>query len=200
MKLVNRLIKHKVLFILLILCFIAIFLLSICLVIYVYDNDRNIRQVTLVYSYSKNSSTLTVDNSMPITDSIGKQLTFSANQEKYGYSEFSVFANMDGMEAIDYEIYVVPVGVALELPKDYVKFYLTREENDLPLDGYQKNVPTYSALKVAKANPAGKRIYFGTLKKGEVANFKLRMWLADTYPITMEKRNFKVSIYVKVID
>lgn len=200
MKLFSRLIKHRTLFILLILVFVAIFLLVGCLFLYFYDNSRNVKNATLVFSYSKNSSSLMVDNSMPITDSVGKNLTFSANQEKYGYSEFSVSANMNGLESVEYEIYAVPAGVALELPRDYVKLYLTQGVNDLPLEGYQGNVPTYSDLKVARMDPAGKKIYSGRLKQGEVVNFRLRMWLVDTYPITMEQRNFKIFLYAKVMD
>lgn len=199
MTLFSRLIKHRTLFILLILVLVTIFLLFGCLFLYFYDNNRNVKNATLVFSYSKNSS-LMVDNSMPITDSVGKNLTFSANQKKYGYSEFSVSANMNGLESVEYEIYAVPAGVALELPRNYVKLYLTQGENDLPLEGYRGDVPTYSDLKVAKMDPAGKKIYSGTLKQGEVANFRLRMWLADTYPITMEQRNFKIFLYARVMD
>lgn len=188
-----------------ILIFITLILFALCtfigcLFLYFHGDDSSFKKATLLFS-SSTSSEITVDSSMPITDTLGKQLTFEENQTKYGYSEFSISANMEGMDSIRYEIYAVPVGVALELPKDYVKVYLTEGKKDLPVDGYAGSVvPTYYDLKVATSDPAAKKIYSGVLKKNEVKNFKLRVWLSDIYPITTEYRNFTFHLYVKVID
>lgn len=200
MRLLDKFNHHRTLFISVILILVAIVVFVLCLFLYFSSNVSVTKNVTLVFSYSENSGELVVDNSMPITDSVGKQLDFSIDQTKYGYSEFSIFANMEGLKFIDYEIYAIPVGVALELPTSYVKVYLTDGENDLPVDGYRKLVPTYSELKVAQSDPAGKKIYSGTLKKDEIKKFRLRTWLADTYPITTDMRSFKMLLYIKVID
>lgn len=200
MKLLDKFSHHRTLFISIILILVAIFTFILCLFLYSFGNASDNKNATLVFSYSENSGELVVDNSMPITDTVGKQLEFSANQTKYGYSEFSISANMAGLKSIDYEIYAIPVGVALELPTSYVKIYLTDGKNDLPVDGYRDLIPTYRELKVAQSDPAGKKIYSGTLKKDETKKFRLRMWLADTYPITTDARSFKMLLYVKVMD
>lgn len=200
MRVLDKFNHHRTLFISFILILVAIVMFVLCLFLYFFSNVSVTKNATLVFSYSENSGELVVDNSMPITDSVGKQLDFSIDQTKYGYSEFSIFANMEGLKSIDYEIYAIPVGVALELPTSYVKVYLTDGENDLPVDGYRKLVPTYSELKVARSDPAGKKIYSGTLKKDEIKKFRLRTWLADTYPITTDMRSFKMLLYIKVID
>ena len=200
MKHFKKLTHNNTLFISVVLVLIAIFSLIFCLFLYFYNNKQDIKNATLILSYSDNSSDLVVDNSMPITDVVGKQLTFTPNQTKYGYSEFTVSANFDGMKSIDYEIYAIQTGVSLELPSDYVKVYLTDGHNDLPFDDYRDKIPTYHDLKVARTNPAGKKIYSGTLKENEVKTFRLCMWLADTYPITTEIRNFKVNLYVRIMD
>lgn len=158
------------------------------------------RNATVVFSYSDDSSMLLMDSSMPITDTVGKKLSFTPNQVKHGYSEFSISANMEGIDKIHYEIYAKNIGVSTELPTDYVKLYLTNADNDQPLEGFDNFVPTYRDLKVAVSDPAGKKIYSGILEKGEIKNFRLRMWLADTYPITAEVRNFGILLYVKVIN
>lgn len=200
MKVFNKLQQHQTLFILIILILIAIFSFIFCLFLYSYGNTENTKNATLIFSYSENSNGLEVDNSMPITDAIGKQLTFSPDQTKYGYSEFSISSTMEGIESVNYEIYAIPVGVALELPTDYVKVYLTDGKDDSPMEDYRSSIPTYSDLKVAKADPAGKKLYSGVLEKEETKKFRLRIWLRDTYPITMEKRSFKILLYAKVID
>lgn len=199
MKYLKKSIHHNSLFILIILVLIAIFSLLFCLFLY-FNNRQDIKNATLIFSYSDNSSDLVVDNSMPITDAVGKQLTFTPNQTKYGYSEFSISANIYGIKSVDYEIYAIQTGVALELPSDYVKVYLTDGHNDLPFDGYRDKIPSYHDLKVARTNPAGKKIYSGTLKENEEKKFRLRMWLTDTYPITTETRNFKINLYVRIMD
>lgn len=200
MKLLDKFSHHRTLFILVILILVAIFSFILCLFLYFSGNASDNKNATLIFSYSENAGELVVDNSMPITDTVGKQLDFSLNQTKYGYSEFSISANMEGLKSIDYEIYAIPVGVALELPTSYVKVYLTDGENDLPVDGYRDLVPTYRDLKISQSDPAGKKIYSGTLEKDETKEFRLRMWLADTYPITTDARSFKMLLYVKVID
>lgn len=172
-----------------------------CLFLYFHGEGTTEKNAAIILSYSNQSSSLMVDSSMPITDAVGKKLDFNSNQTKYGYSEFSLSANMEGMDSVKYEIYAIPVGVAAELPSNYVKVYLTNLDNDKPLEGYDgKSVPTYQDLRIAASDPAGKKIYSGVLKKDEVKFFRLRMWLMDTYPITTEIRSFGISLYVKVID
>ena len=107
MKHLKKLTHNNTLFISVVLVLIAIFSLIFCLFLYFYNNKQDIKNATLILSYSDNSSDLVVDNSMPITDVVGKQLTFTPNQTKYGYSEFTVSANFDGMKSIDYEIYAI---------------------------------------------------------------------------------------------
>ena len=86
------------------------------------------------------------------------------------------------------------------LPTDYVRMYLTDGDNDLPLLGYQDDIPTYRELKISESNADGKQLYVGTLKNGEKKNFKLRMWLDEAYPITPEMKSFKIALFVKVVD
>lgn len=194
--------KYRPTFVILIgLLVVAVLISIICLYLYSHNNDGNSRSATILFSYSEQSSELMVDNSMPITDALGKQLIFSADQTKYAYSEFSISSNMIGLDSVNYEIYAkVKEGKDL-LPSDYIKIYLTDGEKDLPFEGYNgKSVPTFQDLKVASSDAGGRRLYSGTLKKDEVKKFRLRMWLKDTYPITTDVRDFGISLYVKTID
>ena len=188
------------LFISIFLILLSVFVFIGCLILYFHENSTSSKNATVVVSYSDDSSILMMDSSMPITDAVGKTLSFTPNQTKHGYSEFSISANMAGIDEIRYEIYAKNIGVSTELPTDYVKLYLTDADNDQPLEGFEQSVPTYHDLKVAVSDPAGKKIYSGILEKGEVQNFKLRMWLADTYPITTEVRSFGILLYVKVVN
>lgn len=192
---------NSTLFIVISLILLSICVFTGCLLLYFHGDNNDFKNATIVFSYSDDSSELLMDSSMPVTDAIGKQLSFTPNQTKHGYSEFSISSNMEGMDYVRYEIYAKNIGVATELATNYVKLYLTDADTDLPLDGYDVNVvPTYRDLKVAASDPAGKKIYSSVLNKDETQSFRLRMWLADTYPITTEVRTFGILLYVKVID
>lgn len=192
---------NSTLFIVISLILLSICVFTGCLLLYFHGDNNVFKNATIVFSYSDDSSKLLMDSSMPVTDAIGKQLSFTPNQNKHGYSEFSISSNMEGMNSIHYEIYAKNIGVSTELATNYVKLYLTDADTDLPLDGYDSDVvPTYRDLKVAASDPAGKKIYSGILNKDEIQSFRLRMWLADTYPITTETRSFGILLYVKVMD
>lgn len=192
--------NHKSLFIFIALILLAICTFTGCLFLYFRGNDGASKNATILVSYANQSSELTVDSSMPVTVAIGKKLEYTPDQTKYGYSEFSLETNMNGVKSLNYEIYAVPLGVAVLLPTDYVRMYLTDGDNDLPLLGYQDDIPTYRELKISESNADGKQLYVGTLKKGEKKNFKLRMWLDESYPITPEIKSFKIALFVKVVD
>lgn len=192
--------KKSTLYIFIFLVLFAICTFISCLFLYFHERDLMNRNATIVFAFSDNSSKLLLDSSMPITDVVGRQLNFTPNQIKHGYSEFSISSSMEQMDSINYEIYAKSIGVAAELPTDYVKIYLTDADTDQPLSGYEGDVvPTYHDLKVSSFDPAGKKIYGGILKNGESENFRLRLWLADTYPITSEIRSFGILLYVKVV-
>lgn len=178
---------------------IVICILVACFCLYFYENKEVGKSATIVFSYSDDSSKLFMDNSTPITDEVGRNITF-ANTKQYGYTEFSISSNMMGLESVRYEIYAKNIGVSTEIPANYVKLYLTDGDNDLAFRGFDETrIPTFKDLKVSASDPSAKQIYSGELKQGEVKNFRLRMWLTDTYPITLENRSFGILLYVKVI-
>lgn len=179
---------------------ITLFIFSGCLFLYFHGKDNVGKTATVVFSYSDDASKLLIDQSVPITDEVGKNLSFIEGKSQQGYTEFSISSNMFGMESLRYEIYAKSVGVSMELPHRYVKLYLTDGESDLALPGYdERRVPTFKDLKISASDPSAKQIYTGELVKDETKNFRLRMWLADTYPMTMEHRSFGILLYVKVI-
>lgn len=185
---------HSTFIIALILCLVCFIVFIGCLLLYK-NNDTSLKNATIVLTMDA-SSPIAIDNSMPITDALGKELTYAADQTKYGYREFSLSSNLEGLDEVDYEIYVRKIGVPLELSDRYVKVYLTDEDNQ----AVSEEVSTFDQLKVSESDPSGRQLYTGTLKKDEEQNFKLRVWLKDTYPIMVEVRSFAMKIYVKVID
>ncbi len=179
---------------------IVVFISAIlfCLSIYFSNNDKS---ATVVFSYSSNDLKLRIDNSSPITDELGKSIDIGDNHLKNASLKFSVSASMTGYEKIDYEIYAKEVNNLNSISSDYVKLYLTESNTNRSLGStVNSGITTFNKLRTSAIDPGAKRIYRGTLKKNEVQDFAIRMWLADTYTVSNEKRTFQINLYVKVID
>ena len=179
---------------------IGVFISAIlfCLSIYFSNNDKS---ATVVFSYSSNDLKLRIDNSSPITDELGKSIDIGDNHLKNASLKFSVSASMTGYEKIDYEIYAKEVNNLNSISSDYVKLYLTESNTNRSLGStVNSGITTFNKLRTSAIDPGAKRIYRGTLKKNEVQDFAIRMWLADTYTVSNEKRTFQINLYVKVID
>ena len=141
-----------------------------------------------------------VENSLPIPDDVGKSL--SRQMEIDGvqdYIDFSVQANGSSNGKIRYEVYLIEQDLDYAINPSYIKVYLTNGPQDIPFFDYRSVVPVYRDLEIAESTTDGKRIFTGELEAGEIQNFRLRMWLADTYVVTSEVRNFAANIYVKVL-
>ena len=99
---------------------------------------------------------------------------------------------------VKYEVVLSKEDASPEIPLEYVKVYLT-DENDNPLlDSSNGKVLSYFDLKVADSNLSGKLLYSGYLKDKGSKKFKLRMWTADTYELTSTTSIFSAKIDVNV--
>ena len=144
------------------------------------------------------SNIITVDNSLPLPDSSGKAI----NLENYidgttGYLEFEIKSKVD--DKVNYEIYLTEVGENNNISDRYVKVFLSNRKS---VDFNQSNngeVLSYYDLRLAKSNLDGKLIYTGSIKNKEKQKFVLRVWIADTYSYTTERKNFSVKLNVGVL-
>ena len=117
------------------------------------------------------------------------------NEPIQGYVEFSV-QNINKEEK-EYVILLTKQVKEEEMLGDYVKFYLTNEE-DLPFEGFDGNVvPCYSDLLPYSKRPASRVLYTGKIDGKSELKFKLRVWLDDSYVILNHKEYFSVDIDVQ---
>lgn len=143
------------------------------------------------------SKKIIINNDLLFNDVVGK----SINKDNLkvgttGYVEFEVSSKLD--EKVKYEVVLSKEDASPEIPLEYVKVYLT-DENDNPLlDSSNGKVLSYFDLKVADSNLSGKLLYSGYLKDKGSKKFKLRMWTADTYELTATTSIFSAKIDVNV--
>ena len=177
------------------ICSLVIIIISglmFCFSLYGKDSHKSI-----ILTYMNNKE-LKIDNSSPITEKLGKNITFNKGDYKTGYMEFSLSSNSGYEEVINYEICIVNNSES-ELSK-YVKFYLTDYDTDKPVLNFDKNIPTFLQLKKSKSLINGKSLYIGKLSGNETKRFRLRIWLDDSYTITDKSSYFAADMVVNVLN
>lgn len=180
--------------------FIFVFITFIILVIFIIlciipekEYDLNALEI----NYLSDNKELVVSNSLPMTDEVGVLINNNNSIDgTTGYIEFQIKSNVD--EKVKYELYLTKDTYDLEVPVKFVKVYLT-DGNNNELEYFTKsNVPTFYDLRLASTNAGGKLIYSGYLKNKGSQNFKLRMWVADTYELTAEEIKFSAELNVGI--
>lgn len=143
------------------------------------------------------SKKIIINNDLLLTDVVGKNISEdNLKVGTTGYVEFEVSSKLD--EKVKYEVVLTKENASPEIPLEYVKVYLT-DENDNPLlDSTSGKVLSYFDLKVADSNLNGKLLYSGYLKDKGSKKFKLRMWTADTYELTATTSIFSAKVDINV--
>lgn len=136
---------------------------------------------------------ITVDNDLLLPDESGKEINLNNYIDgTTGYLEFDVVSKIE--EKVDFEIFLTEID-GNNISDDFVRVHLTSKDDKF----YQKNVVSYSELRLSKSNFNGKLIYKGSLKSQEKKRFVLRMWVADIYNYTADRKSFSAKLNVKVL-
>ena len=139
---------------------------------------------------SVSNLTLTINNQLSISDKSGMTLNVADLDDGIiDEASFSVTADGDAK----YDIYLTSDDSDLK----YVKIYLTDDDGVSLLDYKEGVVPTCSDLMTLNDLPEGLSLYSGKLLDGATKNFKLRIWLSDSYPVTLNKKKFTIKINVR---
>lgn len=151
------------------------------------------------FIYTESTNGLTILNSAPMADDVGKVLQTNVNQGiTQGYFDFSIVASSSQSKSFSYEIYMTP-DATNTLATEYVKIYLTNTSNS-PYSEYSGTVPTFSSLSTSTVDANSKILYSGTYNGTYLLQtFRLRMWIKDTYLLGNYSQFFKSKIFVKAI-
>lgn len=141
-----------------------------------------------------------ISSLLPITDVSGKELEVSNIQEGIiGYSEFSLKLDKEVKDTVKYEIYLEDVTEKDVFKYNYIKVYLT-DENGTPYKQFGGNVaPSYSDMKSSLKYPSKRILLSDTISGDEIKSYKLRIWVADTYVLDNNLKEFKGKISVETI-
>lgn len=145
-------------------------------------------------SINISSSEIMINNKLPISDVLGKNIKES--DEKQVYITISI-KNKD-IDDTTYQIYLTRNYLdEPQLKEKYVKLYLT-DSKDKPLSGFEKNlIPTYKTLKSLNDKPSSKLLYEGNISGKETQKLRLRVWIDDSYALSDITESFDFDVDVR---
>lgn len=156
------------------------------------------------FNSNSNSVSLTgtnsihISNKLPLTDESGRTLDASnVNDDILNEIAFSVESTGDKNISSNYEVYLESDENDDTIDPNYVKVYLTNGDGKAFKDYSGNEVMTYRNLRVSKSSASGKLLYSGTIFGNQKQEFKLRLWLDETYFLSDTKKEFNGIIKVK---
>lgn len=180
--------KNTFLFVLSIL-----FLFVIIFVLISMKGKFNNNEVTL-----KGINHINISNKLPLTDESARNLDISTvDREILNEISFSVVSTGKKNVSSKYELYLESKESDDTINYNYVKVYLT-DDAGKPFKEYSGNETlTYRNLRVSESNASGKILHVGTINGNEKQNFKLRIWVDETYSLNSAKKEFNGIIKVR---
>ena len=176
-------------------CFLIFIIFMGILFFYFYEKRmESFTPFSVIYSASNE---VNIKSKLPISDTLGKTLTGDGTAEGIqGFIDFSI--QNTGNRRKKYYLLLREENIESQKIRDnYVKLYLT-DRKDEPYPEFLKNsVPTYSDFPVFSVDSSSKVLYEGILEKGETYEFRLRVWLSDSYIISNSEEEFNFFLEVK---
>ena len=156
------------------------------------------------FNSNSNSVSLTgtnsihISNKLPLTDESGRTIDASnVDDDILNEIAFSVESTGDKNISSNYEVYLESDENDDTIDPNYVKVYLTNGDGKAFKDYSGNEVMTYRNLRVSKSSASGKLLYSGTIFGNQKQEFKLRLWLDETYFLSDTKKEFNGIIKVK---
>mgnify|MGYP004539654469 FL=1 len=173
---------------------IVFFFLIIIVIVLTKDKfNSNSNSVSLT-----GTNSIHISNKLPLTDESGRTLDASnVDDDILNEISFSVESTGDKKIANNYEVYLESEENDDTIDPNYVKVYLTDGDGKAFKDYSGNEVMTYRNLRVSKSSASGKLLYFGTIFGNQKQEFKLRIWLDETYFLSDTKKEFNGIIRVK---
>lgn len=173
---------------------IVFFFLIIIVIVLTKDKfNSNSNSVSLT-----GTNSIHISNKLPLTDESGRTLDASnVDDDILNEIAFSVESTGDKKIASNYEVYLESDENDDTIDPNYVKVYLTDGDGKAFKDYSGNEVMTYRNLRVSKSSASGKLLYSGTIFGNQKQEFKLRIWLDETYFLSDTKKEFNGIIKVK---
>ena len=153
------------------------------------SNNNIINAGAVAFSYSERTNAISMINTYPMTDEVGKKLSGIGE-----YFEFTISTRIESAKIsnITYEITLTPIENENALDEKYVRVYL--EEDGKAVLVNKNEVNSFNKLpnsNLTTRNKSSKQLY-----KKTVSTYKFRMWVDEDYNVDNVSRTFKCYLYV----
>lgn len=158
------------------------------------SNNNIINAGAVAFSYSERTNAISMINTYPMTDEVGKKLSGIGE-----YFEFTISTRIESAKIsnITYEITLTPIENENTLDEKYVRVYL--EEDGKAVLVNKNEVNSFNKLpnsNLTTRNKSSKMLYKKTVRGKTLTTYKFRMWVDEDYNVDNVSRTFKCYLYV----
>lgn len=161
--------------------------------------ENTITTGTISMAYNEDSNGINIEDAIPLTDAQGKALTGEGN-----VFDFSVTATITGKTTINYEV-VASKDASSTVPDEHIRLYL--ESSDTNGSGYTQvfapaayvpstTVSSMDAPIGTMQMTTGSFTSSSTTTTTQTKYYRLRMWVAESYPVSGDVETYKVYVNV----
>lgn len=158
------------------------------------SNNNIINAGAVAFSYSERTNAISMINTYPMTDEVGKKLSGIGE-----YFEFTISTRIESAKIsnITYEITLTPIENENTLDEKYVRVYLEEDGNAVLVN--KNEVNSFNKLPNSNLTTRGKNskmLYKKTVRGKTLTTYKFRMWVDEDYNVDNVSRTFKCYLYV----
>lgn len=158
------------------------------------SNNNIINAGAVAFSYSERTNAISMINTYPMTDEVGKKLSGIGE-----YFEFTISTRIESAKIsnITYEITLTPIENENTLDEKYVRVYLEEDGNAVLVN--KNEVNSFNKLTNSNLTTRGKNskmLYKKTVRGKTLTTYKFRMWVDEDYNVDNVSRTFKCYLYV----
>lgn len=158
------------------------------------SNNNIINAGAVAFSYSERTNAISMINTYPMTDEVGKKLSGIGE-----YFEFTISTRIESAKIsnITYEITLTPIENENTLDEKYVRVYLEEDGNAVLVN--KNEVNSFNKLPNSNLTTRGKNskmLYKKTVRGKTLSTYKFRMWVDEDYKVDNVSRTFKCYLYV----
>ncbi len=177
------------------LLIVLLMIIGVSTAVYNFTNESNhintIDTGNISLQFTEDTNGISITDAQPISDEMGKTLSGAGE-----YFDFTVQATIKGNATTTYEV-SAEKATSSTLANDEVKLYLEQQINGTYQEVMEPTVFTPLTSQTEIGSNAGTMLLVrDSVSSTSSTNYRLRMWVNGTTPLTEDSRSFSVQVVV----
>lgn len=188
--------SKKFLFIIIGICLVLTIILGLSIYFFINKKPKVVEEKLtggeIVLTYADDSNMFSINNVSPMTNEVGIKLD-KADQ----YFDFTVNANFDSAQEIDYEIYIEKVETQSTIKDEDIRIYLEKQKSGTYEKVLDPKKFVASKKKSGLGAPKESMVIYNDSTTSDISeNYRLRMWLSDKALTNGTNNSYTIKINV----